>query len=565
MIIGSRVFGGIAPRFPERKLKPPYAQVAENIKMERGQLRSYGGATDAFIGEVLTPNASTIIPYAKTNGEEILLSWASDVDAVIRPIPNDSLNRVYWTGDQSPIAAGRPRMADQASITGGSSQGAYPKISYRLGVPAPVDVPTIQRIQGADVPDDTEGLTKYYRSYTYTFVDKFKQESGPYAPSDGSALERVVLYDGDLVKLTGLQGAPLAADEVNFANGIIRVYQTDVYGNFRLAAELPAGTTEVTFNHMDVNGAVARTLQTEPADDRMIGLSMSSFNFMYGFFDNTVCMSDVQLFHSWPSLYQRTTPTKVMGIVPVARGGLVICSGGIYLAFGSDPSNINIVPIDETKGCVSSQSIVNMGGYAMYASSSGIVVCDGSTAKIISDDVILDLDWSTYSPETMRAFRHKERYMIYNDSYGFAVLPTAAEDKLTNFSFKFDGGFTYAKDSNWYYNDDGAVKRFDSDSANPLHYKWKSSLNILDSPTTASCVKIDADGVTELNINVFVDGVALFGDNGLDLPPTSDKIVRFRLPTYRQGMEVQYELKGTTPLNSFYICNSFAELKDGSA
>lgn len=566
MIIGSRIFGGIAPRFPERKLKAPYAAVAENIKMERGQLRSYGGPVDAFAGQVLTANAETIIPYAKVSGAEVLLSWAADVDYVIRPIPNDSLNRVYWTGDETPLADGRPRMADELAVTGGQTVGPYPKTSYRLGVPAPQQQMLLERIQGPDVPADpeAEGWTPYYRSYTYTFVDKYKQESGPFAMADGTALERIVLYEGDSIRVYDMQGAPLAGDEVNFADGLIRVYQTDVYGNFRLAAELPAGTTEITFEHMEVNGAVARTLFTEPADDRMIGLAMSSFDFMYGFFDNTLCMSDVQLFHSWPSLYQRTTPTKIMGVVPVARGGLVICEGGVYLAFGSDPSNINVVPIDETKGCVSKQSIVNMGGYAMYASSGGLVVCDGSTAQVITSDVILDLDWPLYSPETMKAFRHKERYMIFNDSYGFALLPTAAEDKLTNFTFKFDGGFTYAKDSNWYYNDGGSIKRFDSDSANPLRYKWESSLNILDSPTTVSCVKLDVDGVTDLNVNVLMDDEPLFGVNGLDIPASTDKIIQFRLPSFPQAMEVKYTIEGTTPLNSFYLCNSFAELKQGS-
>lgn len=566
MIIGSRVFGGIAPRFPERKLKAPYATLAENIKMERGQLRSFGGATPAFVGQALVASAETIVPYTKVSGDEILLSWADDVDYVVRPIPNDSLNRVYWTGDNSPNPAGRPRMADELSITGGATTGPYPKTSYRLGVPAPQQQMLLERIKGADVPDDPEaaGMTPYYRSYTYTFVDKFKQESGPFAMADGSALERIVLYEGDTIRVYDMQGSPLQEDEVNFDGGLIRVYQTDVYGNFRLAAELPAGTTEITLDHMEVNGAVARTLQTEPADDRMQGIAMSSFNFMYGFFDNTLCMSDVLLFHSWPSLYQRTTPTKIMGVVPVARGGLVICEGGVYLAFGSDPSNVNIVPIDETKGCVSKQSIVNMGGYAMYASSGGLVVCDGSAVSVVTSDVILDLDWPTYSPETMKAFRHKERYIIFNDSYGFALLPTAAEDKLTNFTYKFDGGFTYVKDSNWYYNDNGSIKKFDSDPSNPLRYKWESALNILASPTTVSCVKMDVDGVTDLTVNVFMDGEPLLSANGLTVPPSTDKIVQFRLPPYNQAMEVRYTIEGTAPLNSFYLSNSFAELKQGS-
>lgn len=565
MIIGSRIFGGIAPRFPARKLKPPYAEIAENIKMERGQLRSYGGAESAFEGETLVANAETILPYRKLNDSTILLSWATDVDAVVRPIPNDSLNRVYWTGDETPLADGRPRMGAQADITGGDTVGPYPKISYRLGVPAPVTQMLIERIQGDDVPDDTSSLTPYYRSYTYTFVDKYKQESGPFAMADGSALERLTLYDGDTVRVYNMQGAPDADDEVNFENGLIRVYQTDVYGNYRLAAELAAGTTEVTFDHMEVNGAVARTLQTEPADDRMIGLCVSTYSFMYGYFDNTLCVSDIQLFHSWPSLYQKTTPTPIVGIVPVSRGGLIICEGGVYLAFGSDPANINIVPIDETKGCVSKESIVNMGGYAMYASSSGVVVCDGSQVSVVTSDVILDLDWLEYSPETMKAFRHKERYIIYNDNYGFAILPSAAEDKLTNFTYKFDGGFTYAKDSNWYYNDGGEIKKFDSDLGNPLLYRWKSALNILDSSTTVSCVKLDVDSINNLTVNVFINGEPLFGEDGLDLSGETAEVLYFRLPSYRQGLEVQYEVVGDSPLNSFFLSNSFAELKDGNA
>lgn len=567
MILGSKKFGGIAPRFPERQLRLPYAQVAENIKMERGQLRSYGGAVDAFTDQTVVTGADTIVPYDKISGDTILLSWADDVDYVIRPVPNDSLNRVYWTGDNSPNAGGSPRMSDELTITGGDTTGPYPKQSYMLGVPAPEDEAFAERIQGEDVPDDAEakGFTPYYRSYTYTFVDKFKQESGPFAFEDGSALTRLKLFDGDMVRVYGLQGSPNQDADVNFENGLIRVYQTDLYGNYRLAAELPSGTQEVTFDHMEVNGVTLPTITTEPADDRMQGLVMSSFNFMYGFFDNTLCASDVQLYHSWPSLYQRTTPTKIVGVVPVARGGLVICEGGVYLAFGSDPSNINIVPIDETKGCVSKRSIVNMGGYAMYASSSGVAVCDGSTVVNTTEDTILDLDWPTYSPESMTAIRHKERYIIFNDDYGFALLPSAAEDKLTNFTLKFTGGFTYDRDANWYYVEGESIKKFDADSTKPIKYRWVSSLNILDSPATVSCVKLDADTRNDLNINVYADDVPLFGDAGLDIPDTPSHLVYFRLPPFRPSMEIYWSIEGTSPLNTMYLSNSFAELKEGSA
>lgn len=562
MIIGSRIFGGIAPRFPARQLKPPYAETAENIKMERGQLRAYAAPVPAFVGKPIVAGAKTVVPYDKKSGETILLSWPDEVDAVVRPIPNDSQNRVYWTGDSR--YSGAPRMADELAITGGTTTGTFPKNSYMLGVPAPTGMPLLERIKGADVPDDpeAEGWKRYYRSYTYTFVDKYKQESAPYADANGAPLTRILVYEGDKVEITGIQGAPVGG--VNFDDGLIRVYQTDITGNLVLAAELPAGTTTVTIDHMEVNGIICRTLQTEPADSRMRGITLSTFGFMYGFFDNTLCMSDRLMFHSWPSLYQRTTPTKILGVFPSAQGAIVLCEGGVYLAFGSDPANVNIVPIDETKGCVARATIVDMGGYVMYASHSGVVVCSGQAAEVVTSDVILDLDWATYSPSTMKAFRHKERYFIYNDNYGFVLNPSASEDKLTSFTFRFDGGFTYEKDSNWYYVDGTGIKKFDSDSSSPSKYKWRSALDILDSPAVFTCVRLDVDDCKDVKVNVYVDGLALFPDGVTLNPSSTDKVVYFRLPPYRPSREYSYSIEGTSPVNSMYLSTSLEELKRGA-
>jgi len=144
-------FSGIAPGVSPRLLAEQFAQTAENVDFESGRLTPVTSDSDTF---TLTNTARrSIFFYRDTNW----LQWNDDgVSVVEGPIPADTLDRLYWTGEDY------PRMGTASTIVAGSS---YPNASYRLGVPAPANAPTITKAGTADdtqTPDDV--------AYVYTFV-----------------------------------------------------------------------------------------------------------------------------------------------------------------------------------------------------------------------------------------------------------------------------------------------------------------------------------------------------------------------------------------------------------
>ena len=127
-------FGGIAPQIGPRLLGNTLAQTAENVILDSGRLVPVrNNSTDYTLS---TTGQNSIYKY-ETGGNEYWLEWADEgVDVVPGPIAGDNTDRLYWTGE----SASFPRMANNTLITSGS--GAYPRASYRLGIPAPTAAPT---------------------------------------------------------------------------------------------------------------------------------------------------------------------------------------------------------------------------------------------------------------------------------------------------------------------------------------------------------------------------------------------------------------------------------------
>ena len=90
-------FSGIAPGVSPRLLSEQFAQTAENVDFESGRLTPVTSDSDTF---TLTNTARrSIFFYRDTNW----LQWNDDgVSVVEGPIPADTLDRLYWTGEDYP-------------------------------------------------------------------------------------------------------------------------------------------------------------------------------------------------------------------------------------------------------------------------------------------------------------------------------------------------------------------------------------------------------------------------------------------------------------------------------
>lgn len=127
------VFKGIRPRISPRLLPEGEAQTAENLRFGTGSFEPWDEFSLAE-SDVLVSGAQAM--HKMVDG--LWLSSASDVDYARGPVPNDELDRTYYTGESE------PRM---------TYVGIADDPDYRiLGIPAPTTAPAVD---GEDLPTDT--------------------------------------------------------------------------------------------------------------------------------------------------------------------------------------------------------------------------------------------------------------------------------------------------------------------------------------------------------------------------------------------------------------------------
>lgn len=99
--------------------------------------------------------------------------WTTDVDVVYSPIADNSLRRIYYTGD------GVPKTTD-AGLATLNNAPLFPQIFYTFGIPIPKN---FANSPGAVVLAVTSGAAPVEtRAYTYTFVSPWGEESAPCDP-----------------------------------------------------------------------------------------------------------------------------------------------------------------------------------------------------------------------------------------------------------------------------------------------------------------------------------------------------------------------------------------------
>ena len=557
-------FGGIAPRFPDIQLKVPFAIDAANCTMERGQLRAFNAPSASFTAvppSTIATNAFTMFRYKPANFE-YLLTFPERTYCIQNPLPSDAYKRVYWLGSSGVI-----RYGSMANVLAGS--GPYPATNsgFILGVPAPVARPTLVRVPyNAEVvdPETTDGKIPSYRVVTYSWVSQFNEFSGMYAPSDGSALESVKLYEGDRITVSGLGTAPSG----NYAMGSgarKALFCSDSNGNWRLVAYLPLGTTTYTFDPFSMDTApVASNALYETPPAGLDGIALSPFGFMYGWKDNTLCVSDILMFHTWNSDYQKTLPFKILGIVPTTQGGIVMTEGGCYALLGTDPATLDAPPITGTPACVSVDSIVDMGGYAMYAADDGIVVCNTSGGQVVTEDVILRSQFPDYNPAAFRCFRHRSCYVITSPTLTAVLNPDAVNSKLMPLVLPrpITAGFTNSIDGCLYYKDGSSktVYRFDAEDDAMMTAFWKSPT--LRAGHRLQCRWLGIDGETLQGCRIVVRANGVDVSNGGIVPNKATRFV-VAFPPFCPTTDYQIEIYITSAaINSVKLATSMRELSD---
>jgi hypothetical protein len=235
-------FGGIIPRRGTRLLGDNDAQVANNVKLQSGEMLPL--RAPSLVNNPNKPKPALSIFRAWFLEQSAWLSWDIDIDVVRVPLSADVEPRFVWTGD------GQPRIATYSDITS-SGNNDYPYTSFALGIAAPITKPGVSHAGGVGAATT--------RVYTQTFFSTLGEESAPSPASDLTTGK----VDGTW-SITNLSPLPInTGDIANITYAGKNVTITTNYQHYNRAGEgiIIAGITTVS----NINGTWKLTAANQSA------------------------------------------------------------------------------------------------------------------------------------------------------------------------------------------------------------------------------------------------------------------------------------------------------------
>jgi hypothetical protein len=212
--VNIKAFRGAVPRIGSRLLQPNQAKVADNCKLTSGNLEPVKGLQLVHSSQL--PDIKTAYLWRAildSRPTDNWLVWNSDVDVVKSLVPNDPLQRFYFASEDF-----EPRISTYPLAI---NSLPYPTAWYALGVAPPATAPTIAVSGGSGTLES--------RSYIYTLVTQFGEESPPSPPStvtDG--------YPNGTWDLSDLDAAPpntgTVTTAVSIGNAQVRVTLNTTFG-----------------------------------------------------------------------------------------------------------------------------------------------------------------------------------------------------------------------------------------------------------------------------------------------------------------------------------------------
>lgn len=559
-------FNGTAPGVAPRLLAEQFGQIAENVDLESGRLVSIKDDSDSY---TLQNTARRSIYYYRDTS---WLEWAEDfVSVVPGPIPGDTTDRLYYTGDDY------PRVGAVSTLVSGSA--GYPVNSYRLGIPAPASAPTTA-VSGT--VDDTQ--TPSDVSYVYTFVSATGEEGPPSAAS--TVFE---LTDTETVVVT--MGSTLSGN-YNFGSGALRrIYRSNT-GSTNTTFQFVGEVIYTTQTFTDTVNAAALgevlpsgTWIAPPNDNAALypdgplkQLIPLSQGVMAGFTGKRFCLSEPYMPHAWPITYRITTEEDIVAIASTASGVAALTDGQPYFITGTDPSAMTAIRIDLAQACINKHSVVDMGDYVLYAGPDGLCAVQSASGQVVTKGLLSVSQWTAdYHPTLIKAFQHEGTYVAFwtsgSNHGGWVYDPRGEENSLTTLSSTAEvrGGYMNPKDGELYIIVGNKIKKYRGGS-NDKTLKFKSKKFVTPAPVSMSWVSVHAN-VYPVTVKVWGDGTLIshyvLSKSGAvytqtTTVPSSIGVGTLREPVMRMpaviAQEWEIQVEGTD-INEFCLAQSMDEIR----
>lgn len=440
---------------------------------------------------------------------------------------------------------------------------SYPKVQsgdavYALGIPTPGML-----MAEATTPGDMSSLLNVEtRIYVVTFVDAWGAEGPPSMPSAA-----VTVGLNSVVRLTLPQ---IPAGPYNFSSGARkRIYRLNAGtsgSSFQYVSEVvhTATTFEDRVKSSDLQELLPSATWNSPPDNNgtmfpdgpLLGLCAMQGGFFAGYSGNTLYFSEIGLPHAWPQ--RRTIPIDITGILSLGSGLFVGTKERPYIVDGTSPDSVVARPLDAQQACLGEDTMVDMGGYALYASPDGLCAYENGQIAVVSETFFTREQWQQLKPASIRAFRYENKYVaVITDTTartqvgatGFIYDPQGDTAAFTFFDFPIRNGWWDETVDKAYVLMGTDLCVFNEGPERPLI--WVSKIFRLARPTTLRCVKAIADSYPFV-LTVKSRGQTLYSVVINDDQPRA-------LPGRFKTDEYQIEISGTAKVSRVGLYQSFSE------
>lgn len=526
-------FSGKISKISPRLIPEDSAQIAKNLNLESGQIQPLKG--NLATGTLISGPVQTIFRYASN----IWFQFNAIVDVVKSPIPEDIHGRVYMTGSTY------PRMTNNVGATAGPP---YPGTLYRLGLPKPAK--PVATISGTE----TAGSTAQSIAYVLTLVTAFGEES---PPSEVTTSD-IVSWKPGQTRTVAIPAFPTG--DYYTTGRKFRLYRTDSAGSFRFVTDIntPSSNYEDSVPDSNLGEVVPSQTWEAPPDEvsgqhpdgQMLGLTQLPNGILAGYTGNTVCFSEAYLPHAWPAEYRVAVSSPVVALASIAPGLLVATSGKPVLIQGNTPAGMSAQELDANFPCVSKRSMVDMGEYAIYASTAGLVAAGADGIRVVTQEILSKSQWDSYNPSTIHAYQHNGKYIGFNGTVGFIFDPRGEKNAWIDLDFTATAGFYAREEDTLYLWISGQLYKFDSGT--PLTYTWKSKQFYSPRAFCPQAARVDA-GSYPLTFKLYADGA-------LKHTQTVENSLSFTLPSGYTANQFEVEVSGTSTINYVGVADNRQEL-----
>jgi hypothetical protein len=484
-------FGGMIPRTEGTMLPDNASEQAVNCDLSSGILA--GLPTPVF---TISFPGSTGVRRAyrfpdPLGGADIWLPLPSEFSSVVRsPLANDTSHRLYWTnpGDVAPHWATRDMLFNNTR-------------PYDLGIAQPPSDSTGQLT--VTVSGGTSTIPQISRSYLYTFVNAFGEESAPSLPS--------AVVSGAPDGTWALAGLPTAAPAnptgLNYPPVVsLNLYRTltgtTTGAQFYQVTTLTFPVSSSTYTDTTIDTAIVNNLtliSTSFANPvpKLDGLITMTGGMLIGFTGNTIHFCEPDRPHAWPAAYDQSLQYDIVGLAIWQQALVVLTKGFPFQGSGSSPSNFLFTMWRVPEPCIARGSIITdlLGVY--YASQNGLVMLNyfgmqNQTLQNMTKNI-----WLTdYRAANIIACRHRAQYLAINGTdQGFIIDYSESRlgfMKLNTFlSAVCVWNDEYTGDA--YICANNVVYKWDSPNTAPLVYRWRSKEFYLPAPVSLGACQISLD------------------------------------------------------------------------